>query len=589
MPSVPALLLCSALLLAPAHAASAALPHRSVTAARSAPLPLELLHDATAVADDARPGSADLDGAGNALSAGDLAAAGWTPGATVTVQGARLTWRRGAPGTPDHVRAAGQEVRVTGRGDALAFLAASTGGTAAGGTGAVTYADGGRSAYALTAPDWRLGSPVTRALALPHVQTPGGRIDGQARLYVVTVPVEPGREIAAVTLPDAPDLHVFALSVRDTSAGWTGSWAASTSGQPAVGPWTDRTLRLVVHVSAGGPRVRLRFDNTFASAPVRLGGASVAVRSAGAAAAGTPVPLSFDGGPGTDIAAGAQALSDPLDFPVAAGADLLVSFHLPGTVAAVPLHGLAVQQSYLSGPGDHTADTEGTAYGTTLTTWPLLTGVDVEGGPGSVALLGDSITDGNKSTVGANRRWPDVLAARLRRQSEVPSYGVLNHGISGNRVLTDRYPGDGVSTVTNGVSALNRLDRDVFGQTSVRTVVVFEGINDLTTGATAEAVTAGLREITERARARGVRVLGATLPPCGGLAACTPAVEAARTAVNVWIRDAGLFDAVVDVDRALRDPAAPGRLLPAYDSGDHLHPGDAGYAALADAVDLSLL
>jgi lysophospholipase L1-like esterase len=139
------------------------------------------------------------------------------------------------------------------------------------------------------------------------------------------------------------------------------------------------------------------------------------------------------------------------------------------------------------------------------------------------------------------------------------------------------------------VSALNRLDRDVFAQTSVRTVVVFEGINDLLDGTTAQQVIAGLREIAERARLRRVRVLGATLLPCGGFGTCTPAVDAERSAVNAWIRHAGAFDDVLDFDRALRDPAAPARMLPGYDSGDHLHPGDAGYAALAESVDLTLL
>ncbi|MFF3846396.1 SGNH/GDSL hydrolase family protein [Streptomyces sp. NPDC002328] len=567
-----------------------ALPAPPVRAARVPPLPLERLYDNTAVSDDARPDSADLDGRGASLSAGDLAAAGWTPGRALTVQGARLTWPRRAAGAPDNVRAQGQAVRLTGRGDALAFLATGTGGDAAGGAGTVGYADGSRSSYRLAVPDWRQGSLAAKAVALPHVNTRDGQLAEKARLYVTTVPLDRGREVAWVELPVDPELHVFALTVRAARPGWTGSWATATSGLRTVGPWTDRTLRLVVHTSAGGPRVRLRFDNTFASLPVRLGGATVAVRAEGATAAERPARLSFDGAPGVELPAGAQAVSDPLAFPVPAGADLLVSVHLPGPVTAAPLHGFALQRSYLSGPGDHTADAAGTAYAPTLTTWPLLTGVDVGGGPGTVVLFGDSITDGDGSTVDADRRWPDALADRLRRQDAVPRYGVLNQGIAGNRVLVDRYPGDGaLPTVGAGVSALSRLDRDVFAQTSVRTVVVLEGINDLLLGASGEQVIEGLREIAERARLRGVRVLGATLLPCGGTARCTPAVDAERAAVNVWIRQAGAFDGVLDADRALRDPFAPTRMLPAYDSGDHLHPGDAGYAALAEAVDLRLL
>lgn len=553
------------------------------------PLPLELLFDNRAVSDDARPAEADFDGAGGSLSAATLTAAGWTPGRELTVQGARLTWPRSAPGEPDNVRAAGQEVRVTGHGDALAFLVAGTAGTDAGGTGTVAYADGSRSPYRLTAPDWRTGPLATKAVALPYRNTPDGTLAERVRLYVVTVPVLPDREVASVDLPYAPDLHVFAVSVRERAAGWTGSWARSTGGYAPVGPWTDRTLRLVVHTSAGGPRVRLRFDNTFAAAPVRIGAATVAVRDTGAAARGTPVRLAFGGAAGVEIPAGAQAVSDPLGFTVPADADLLVSFHLPGTVTAVPVHQVAVQRSYLSGPGDHTAEAAATAYTGTLTSWPLLTGVDVGGGPGSVVALGDSITDGHRSTPDTNRRWPDVLADRLLGQSVVPHYGVLNHGIGGNRVVTDRYPGDGVSTDQSGVSALHRLDRDVFAQTSVRTVVVFEGVNDLLSGTDAPQITAGLAEIAQRAHARGLRVLAATVLPCEGWGTCTATVESRRTAVNAWIRTAGVFDAVLDFDAVVRDPARPTRILPAYDGGDHLHPGDAGLAALARSVDLRLL
>jgi lysophospholipase L1-like esterase len=280
---------------------------------------------------------------------------------------------------------------------------------------------------------------------------------------------------------------------------------------------------------------------------------------------------------------------------VPADSNLLVSLHLPGTVTAAPVHSLAVQQSYVSEPGDHAADAGPDAYTSTILGWPLLTGVDVAGGPGSVVVLGDSITDGEKSTRDANRRWPDLLADRLRAQGAVPRYGVLNHGISANRVVTDRYAGDGVSTDTGGVSALHRLDRDVLAQTSTRTVVVFQGVNDVRWGASAEQVVEGLREVAERVRGRGLRVVAATIAPCAGEARCTGAVDAERSAVNGWIRaQAGAgagaaVDGVLDFDAVLRDPADPARLLPAYDSGDHLHPGDAGLAALADSVDLGLL
>ncbi|ANS69025.1 secreted protein [Streptomyces lincolnensis] len=574
--------LCAA--LAPAPTTRATAVPRAV-----GPVPLERLFDNTAVSDDARPDAADFDGSGASLSAQDLAAAGWTPGRTLTVRGAHLTWPRRQPGEPDNVRADGQDIGVAGRGDALVFLVAGTGSDTVGGPGTVSYADGSRSAYLLTAPDWRTGPLGTKAVALPHVNTPDGQLAGKARLYVVTVPLAQGREVVSVRLPRADDLHVFAVSVRATTPGWSGSWAAATSGLLAVGPWADRTVRLVVHTSVGGPRVRLRFDNTFAATLVRIGRATVAVRSSGAQARGTPVRLSFRGAAGADIPAGAQAFSDPLSFAVPADADLLVSFHLPQAVSAAPVHRLAVQRSYVSEAGDHTADRGSTAYTTVLTSWPLLTGVDVGGGPGSVVLLGDSITDGDQSTMDTNRRWPNVLATRLLAQAVVPRYGVLNQGISANRVVSDRYPGDGISTDSGGVSALNRFDRDVLAQTSVRTAVVFQGVNDVRWGATADQVIAGLRELAGRGRAHGLRMLAATILPCRGEARCTAAVDVERVAVNSWIREAGVFDGVLDFDEAVRDPAQPARMLPAYDSGDHLHPGDAGLAALAESVDLSLL
>ncbi len=301
-----ALCLCAG--LAPAVAAEAA-PHGPPR-----PLPLERLFDNRAVSDDARPGEADFDGAGGSLSARDLRAAGWTPGRSLGVDGARLTWPRTEPGERDNVRADAQSVRVRGRGDALAFLVAGTGGEASG-TGVVRYRDGSQGSYRLTAPDWRSGPAATKSVALPHINTPGGQRAEKARLYVVTVPLVRGREVASVRLPrdpGAPDLHVFALSVRARTTGWTGSWAASTAGYTAVGPWSDRTCANVVHTSVGGPRVRVRLDNTFAAAPVWIGGATVAVQAAGAQARGEPRRLSFRGRAGTEIPAGTQAFSDPL-------------------------------------------------------------------------------------------------------------------------------------------------------------------------------------------------------------------------------------------------------------------------------------
>lgn len=571
----------------------------TATAAPPQPVPLAQLFDNTAISDDSRPGAADFDGAGNSLSAQDLTAAGWTPGRTLALDSARLDWPRTTAGTPDNVIANGQPVAVRGRGDALTFLVAATGadGAPVSGSGLVRYRDGGRSTYELTAPDWRSGPLSTKAVALPHLNTPDGQIAGGARLYAVTVPLRDGRPVTSVVLPTTPgtagDLHIFALSVHGGERGWTGSWAASTGGYRSFGPWTDRTLRLVVHTGAGGPRVRIRLANTFAAAPVRIGSASIAVQGEGAAAHGTPAALTFDGGRrGSTLPAGAETVSDPLDFRVPADSNLLVSFHLPGTVTAAPVHQDALQRSFVSGPGsgDRTTDGSPAAFTETLTTWPFLTGVDVEGGPGTIVALGDSITDGTKSTSGANRRWPDVLARRFQTQDRLPRYGVLNEGISGNRIVTDRYPGDGVSTDTSGVSAQHRLQRDVLAQTTARTVIVFEGINDVRWGMPADRVIAGLRALAHRAHERGLRVVAATITPCEGYRDCTADVETRRQAVNAFLRaNGGVFDAVLDFDAVIRDPQRPQRMLPVYDSGDHLHPGDAGLRALGESINLTAL
>ncbi|WP_371798022.1 SGNH/GDSL hydrolase family protein [Streptomyces albidoflavus] len=557
------------------------------------PRPLRELYDNRAVSEDGRPGAADFDGQGRSLPAAALRAAGWQVGARPAVEGTRLDWPVSGPGRPDNVRARGQRVAVEGRGDALTFLVAGTGGEATG-IGTVHYRDGGHSRYRLTAPDWRTGPLATKAVALPYLNSREGRVEDRPRLYVVTVPLDADRTVESVRLPHVRglgrSLHVFDLRVRPAAEGWTGSWSASTAGLPEVGPWRDQTLRLVVHPTKAGPTARVRLSNTFAGTPVRVGRATVAVRAQGAEPRSTPVPLTFGGQESTVLPAGAEAVSDPVGLAVEEGVDLLVSLHLPGAVPSVPLHDKAVQKSYLSTPGDHAADAEGTAYTGTVGTWPLLTGVDVSGGPGSVVVLGDSITEGVGTTEGANKRWTDALARRLHDQDRVPRYGVLNQGISANRVLGDRYPGDGVSSDTGGVSALHRLDRDLLSQTSVRTVVLFEGINDVRWGARADEVVDGLRQLAERARARGVRVVVTTLAPCEGESRCTPAVDAQRSEVNRALRaDRDSFDAVLDFDRVLRDPGRPARMLPAYDSGDHLHPGEAGLQALADAVDLTVL
>ncbi|MFF3380565.1 GDSL-type esterase/lipase family protein [Streptomyces sp. NPDC002680] len=362
--------------------------------------------------------------------------------------------------------------------------------------------------------------------------------------------------------------------------GWTGTWA--TAQHASYDPGTSEvTVRIPVHVSAGGTSVRIRLTNEFTDQPVTIGHASVGRRAGGPSVSG-PRDLTFGGQRDVTIPAGEQAASDAVRIPVADRSDLVVSLYFPGRLTHISQHWMGLQTVYWTpdGGGDHAGDAGGDAFTTTDSTFPFLTGVDVRGGParGSVVALGDSITDGAASTSEANRRWPDYLAARLSACTS-PA-GVLNEGISGNRITagTDGNP-----------SALERLERDVLSQPGARTVILFEGVNDLSWGgATGDQVIDGMREIARRAHARGLRVIGATVVPYRGWGDYwTEAKEADRQKVNAFVRDGGVFDGYADFDKAVRDPDDPTRYAAAFDSGDHLHPNDTGMKAFADAVDLA--
>ncbi|MDE3720148.1 SGNH/GDSL hydrolase family protein [Nocardiopsis sp. N85] len=567
--------------------------------------PFTSLVDRIGVSRDTAQADVDLDGAGHSLSAQALATAGWTPGREITLLGTTLELPDYAPGRPDHLVADGQEVRLDGRYGSLTFLLTATGagGAPVTGTGRVVYTDGTGTALPLTAPDWVAGPAGGASLVLPYANSreeggPSGTL-GSVRLYARSVPVDPTREISHVVLPrvEAGNLHVFSVGGRAADEGWTGTWTRATSGYLEVGPWQDQTLRLPVRTTTGGHRVRIRLDNTFAAGPVTIGSASLALRDGGGAGTlGSAVPLTFDGRPDVSIPAGGQVFSDPVDMLLPPQTDVLVGLYLPDPVVAAPVHYAAGDTGYLSEPGggDQTLDTTGFPFTGRLYQWPFLTGVEVLDGPGAIVTLGDSITDGARSTRDGHTRWPDVLSARLHARTDLPHLGVLNAGIAGNHVVRDAYPGEGVSINASGVSLLHRAPRDVFGQSGVTTVVIFAGINDLRWGTPPEQVIAGLEELAVQSRDRGLRVFVATLGPCAGEARCTPRVDAARRTVNDHLLSRGSeasspFDGVWDFDAVLRDPEDPARLLPAYDSGDHIHPGDAGLRALAESVDLDLL
>ncbi|MEV1328615.1 SGNH/GDSL hydrolase family protein [Micromonospora costi] len=369
---------------------------------------------------------------------------------------------------------------------------------------------------------------------------------------------------------------------------WVGSWAAAvaeprTTGTSATG-FTDTTLRQVAHLSIGGDSIRVRLSNVYGNAPLTVAAVTVAPRAGGA---GTPQvdaralrPVTFDGQRSVTIPAGVEWWSDPLRIRVAADSDLVVSTYLPGPTGPTTWHPAGYATSFRA-TGDATSDTGG-AFARLDTARYFLSGVDVTSrAAGSVVFFGDSITDGVVSTVDANLRYPDQVADRLLQRPEVRRCGVLNAGISGNRLLAD--------AGSAGDSALARFDRDVLGQAGVRSVVLLEGINDIGNSRGAlepEQLIAVYRQFIARAHQAGIRVVGATVLPYEGAGYYSEAGEADRQAVNEWIRTSAEFDAVVDLDAATRDPADPGRLNPAYDSGDHLHPGDVGFTAMARAVDL---
>ncbi|MEU1708871.1 SGNH/GDSL hydrolase family protein [Streptomyces sp. NPDC005706] len=360
-------------------------------------------------------------------------------------------------------------------------------------------------------------------------------------------------------------------------AGQVVTWAASADrlGDGAAG----RGYRLIVHTSVAGSDLRVRLSNAFGDRPLTLDSVRAGLRLRGAALVpGSDRPLTFRGSGTVTLPAGTVAWSDPLPGNVPAGSDLAVSLHTPDAAGPATGHALAMQTSYV-GQGDHTAETSGANWALPTGSWWYLDAVSVrpeDPATGAVVVLGDSLTDGWQSTPGLDRRWPDYLARRLR-SAPTAVKGVANEGMSGNKVLTD----------DAGTGALHRLERDVLTQPGARTVLLFEGVNDLKahTGVTAADLIAGYRKIVRRAHAAGLCVVGATIGPFEGWSEWDPAAEAVRQEVNRFIRAGGEFDAVADFDRVLRSPHVHRRLLTAFDNGDHLHLDDAGMRALAGAVD----
>ena len=407
--------------------------------------------------------------------------------------------------------------------------------------------------------------------------------------------------LGCATAPDPND-------TQKSDSGWVGTWAAAPQAfmPGTLKTFRGQTVRLIVHTTMGGKRLRIRLSNTYGDRPLSIGGAHVARRAVGADVEPTSDRvLRFDGRGTANIPAGSTLVSDAVQLAVPPVSDLAISLYLPEETRATTDHLLALQQSYVSvDTGDFTGNAK-FPLSKTITSWPFLTGIDVDARPGTAAIVafGDSRFDGDGSTSDANHRWPDALAERLRREAKTGPFGVLNEGLIGNRLLRNSPRGaqSGVGDAF-GESGLERFDRDALQQSGVEVVVVSFGANDLglpgAIAPAAETVTAadligGYLKLVAGAHRRGVRIVATTISPFEN-AKVAPGYysvekEAVRRAVNEWMLRSRHFDGVIDLDEVLKDPDHPSRLLSAYDSDDHLHPNDAGYAASANAFSLSIL
>ena len=376
-------------------------------------------------------------------------------------------------------------------------------------------------------------------------------------------------------------------------AHWVGTWATAPMipmNDSGLLPFSNATLREIVHTSIGGRRARVRFTNRYGIVPLQISNVHIALSAGnGTTQPGTDRRLMFNGQSAVKIPAGAEMYSDPVDINLPAFSDVAVSFYLPSQdLPNYTYHSDARQTNFMLA-GNETAATS-LQGAQKQTSWYFLDGVDViaDEETGSIVTLGDSITDGAYSTVDANHRWPDYLAQKLSKSRSSAHLSILDEGIDGNRILNDGW----------AQNALARFDRDVTAQSGVRYLIILEGINDIGRlshpRAPADDVSVldletGLKQLVDRAHTYNIKVIGATLTPYKGAGYYSEKGEAVRTALNEWIRTSGTFDGVVDFDQVTRDPSNPQQYLPKYDHGDHLHPSDAGYEAMGNALDLQLL
>ncbi|MEU8467025.1 SGNH/GDSL hydrolase family protein [Streptomyces sp. NPDC029006] len=418
-----------------------------------------------------------------------------------------------------------------------------------------------------------------------------------AAIYVTVAADDGAPGAVRGTLADSRPHRDSAAAPASTGT-WVGAWAtAPVGGEPGTeaAGMAGRSVRNVVHTATGGTSARITLSNLYGQSPLTLTHATIAL-SAGdgtaAADASTMRRLTFDGATGVVIPAGGQIVSDAVRLLIPRGSDVLVTTYSPTPSGPVTYHPHARQTSFVA-DGERAEDVTGAPYTEQTPYWRYLTALDVlsNEADGTVVVFGDSITDGITSTTGANHRWPDILAGRLRGALEsgrqLPRYSVVNEGISGNQVLAD-----GLGRPAENQSGLGRFGRDTLSRTNARAVVIDLGVNDILRNrelADPDRLVTGLRTLVRQAHARGLKAVGSTLMPFRGHRGYTPAREAVRQQINARIRAGGVYDAVVDFDRALRDPYDPRRLRAEYDSGDHLHPSDLGFARMAEVFDLRTL
>ncbi|ALV38538.1 hypothetical protein AS200_13935 [Streptomyces sp. CdTB01] len=642
---------------------------------------LTACYNNTGISADASPSQADMDGTGSSYSATDLNNVGWTSGGKVTIDGATFTLPAFGSGQKDNVLAANQTVTYSGSGNALEFLASSsysnftdpgaingqatapyvpadsavtgtycfTGTTPDGpcaATGTINYTDGSSTSYTLTVPGWTVADDSIASVILPHRNNPSGQSASKRRLYAFSVPLDPARTIASVTLPDVgnhignhtPSLHVFSLATRNTTArtaesngtavaapigqDWTGAWASPTEGEDSsMGPFGNQTFRVALRPSVSGNTVRIKLDNALGSSKLAIGHATVATSSDTApdpttpspVPTGTPTSLTFSGSQSVTVPAGGMVYSDPLPFTVTRNRFLLASYYLTNSVTAIVDHSLAnTGLEYLADPGtgDNTANTTGTPFtgskwgGTPVT--HLLTGLDVTtAGAPTRGIVGDGQIDTPRAnSYPSGTQIDDVLQRADASSSQ--SFGEITEGIASNQIMTDYADG---AAPTTGPSLLSRIDRDVLDQPGINNVLIYEGLEDvLESGRTdVDLETNGYTALVQQLTAWGIGTTVSTLTPCDGYAGggtsttspvndpCTTTVDQYRSAVNDWLRSynlGGWWDTppvfVTDSDSVLSTVDTTNgeeKLAPGADTWDHVNPRPAGFGAIVGSYD----